>query len=113
MGESKEEKKTMTGMKVKFLTADPSSNKLLVVPMDLETRKALPIWIGPFQAKAIAPRLKRTSVNRPLTHDLIRNMIQALNYQISRFVISDLYIKAEKRELAIDSRPSDPTAKGA
>jgi bifunctional DNase/RNase len=58
VGESKEEKKTMTRVKVKFLAADPSSNKLSVVLMDLENRKALPIWIGPFEANAIAPRLK-------------------------------------------------------
>ena len=87
--------------------------------MDLENKNALPIWIGPFEANAIALKLKKLSSPRPLTHDLLRNIIHALNYQISRVVVNDLrentyyaliYIKTEEREVIIDSRPSDAVA---
>ena len=106
-------------MEVKFVRLDPSSNKCVVLLTDLENKNALPIWIGPFEATAIALKLEKASIHRPLTHDLIRNVIQALNYRISRVVVNDLrentyyaliYIKAEKGEVGIDSRPSDAIA---
>jgi len=106
-------------MKVKFLTFDPSSNGFVVFLVDGENRHALPIWIGPFEANAIALKLKKASSPRPLTHDLIRNLIDALNGKISHVVVNDLkentyygliYIEAKKGELVIDSRPSDAIA---
>jgi bifunctional DNase/RNase len=106
-------------MKVKFLTFDPSSNGFVVFLVDGENRYALPIWIGPFEANAIALKLKKASSPRPLTHDLIRNLIDALNGKISHVVVNDLkentyygliYIEAKKGELVIDSRPSDAIA---
>jgi len=106
-------------MKVKFLTFDPSSNGFVVFLVDGENRHALPIWIGPFEANAIALKLKKSSSPRPLTHDLIRNLIDALNGKISHVVVNDLkentyygliYIEAKKGELVIDSRPSDAIA---
>ena len=109
----------MIEMKVKSVILDPSSSESLVLLMDLENKKALPIWIGPFEATAIALKLEKTSSRRPLTHDLLRNVIQALNCQISRVVVNDLrgntyfaliYIKTDKGEMVIDSRPSDAIA---
>jgi bifunctional DNase/RNase len=106
-------------MKVKFLTFDPSSNGFVVFLVDGENKHALPIWIGPFEANAIALKLKKASPPRPLTHDLIRNLIDALNGKISHVVVNDLkentyygliYIEAKKGELVIDSRPSDAIA---
>ena len=106
-------------MKVKFLTFDPSSNGFVVFLVDGENKHALPIWIGPFEANAIALKLKKASSPRPLTHDLIRNLIDALNGKISHVVVNDLkentyygliYIEAKKGELVIDSRPSDAIA---
>ncbi len=106
-------------MKVKFLTFDPSSNAFVVFLVDGENKHALPIWIGPFEANAIALRLKKASSQRPLTHDLIRNLIDSLNCKISHVVVNDLkentyygtiYIEAKKGELVIDSRPSDAIA---
>jgi bifunctional DNase/RNase len=103
-------------MKVKFVTLDPSSRKFLVLLMDLENKSALPIWVGQFEAIAIALKLEKAPLHRPLTHDLIRNVIQSLNCHINRVVVNDLrentyyaliYIKAEKGEVVIDSRPSD------
>jgi bifunctional DNase/RNase len=106
-------------MKVKFLTFDPSSNGFVVLLTDLENKQALPIWIGPFEANAIALKLKKASSHRPLSHDLIRNLIDVLDCKISHVVVSDLkentyfgliYIKSQENELAIDSRPSDAIA---
>ncbi len=106
-------------MKVKFLTFDPSSNAFVVFLVDGENKHALPIWIGPFEANAIALRLKKASSQRPLTHDLIRNLIDSLNCKISHVVVNDLkentyygsiYLEAKKGELVIDSRPSDAIA---
>ena len=111
--------KMMIEMKVKFLTFDPSSNGFVVFLVDAENKHALPIWIGPFEANAIALKLKKVSSHRPLTHDLIRNFIDALNCKISHVVVNDLkentyygliYIEAKKGELVIDSRPSDAIA---
>ncbi|MFB0508643.1 MAG: bifunctional nuclease family protein [Thermodesulfobacteriota bacterium] len=106
-------------MKVKFLTFDPSSNGFVVLLMDLENKHALPIWIGPFEANAIALKLKKASSHRPMTHDLIRNLIDVLDCKISHVVVTDLkentyygliYIKSQEDQLAIDSRPSDAIA---
>lgn len=106
-------------MKVKFLTFDPSSKGFVVLLMDLENKHALPIWIGPFEANAIALKLKKASSHRPLTHDLIRNLIDALDCKISHVVVNDLkentyygliYLKSQESQVAIDSRPSDAIA---
>ncbi len=106
-------------MKVKFLTFDPSSKGFVVLLMDVKSKHALPIWIGPFEANAIALKLKKASSHRPLTHDLIRNLIDVLDCKISHVVVSDLkentyygliYIRSQKSQVAIDSRPSDAIA---
>jgi len=80
-------------MKVKSLTLDPSSKAFVIFLSDLENKHALPIWIGPFEANAIALKLKGVASHRPMTHDLIRNILGVLN-----------------SEIAIDSRPSDAIA---
>ena len=110
-------------MKVKFLTFDSSSNGFVVLLVDLDNKHALPIWIGPFEANAIALKLKKASSHRPLTHDLIRNLIDAVDCKISHVVVNDLkentyygliYIKSQDKsqesQVAIDSRPSDAIA---
>ncbi|UCD72268.1 MAG: bifunctional nuclease family protein [Syntrophobacterales bacterium] len=111
--------KMLIEMKVKFLTFDPSSNGFVVFLVDGENKHALPIWIGPFEANAIALKLKKASSHRPLTHDLIRNLIDILDCKISHVVVNDLkentyygliYIEGKKGELVIDTRPSDAIA---
>lgn len=106
-------------MKVKLLTFDPSSNGFVVLLMDLDNKHALPIWIGPFEANAIALKLKKATSPRPLTHDLIRNLIETLNCTVSHVVVNDLkentyygliYLKTEESQFSIDSRPSDAIA---
>jgi bifunctional DNase/RNase len=87
--------------------------------MDLDNKHALPIWIGPFEANAIALKLKKATSPRPLTHDLIRNLIESLNCTVSHVVVNDLkentyygliYLKTEESQFFIDSRPSDAIA---
>jgi bifunctional DNase/RNase len=62
-------------MKVKFLTFDSTSNGFVVLLMDLPNKTGLPIWIGPFEANAIAMKLKKMDPHRPMTHDLIQYLV--------------------------------------
>ncbi len=106
-------------MKVKFLTFDPSSNGFVVLLSDLENRHALPIWIGPFEANAIALKLKDVYSHRPMTHDLIRNIVGLFQSEILKIEVIDLkdntyyaliHLKTAGKEMTIDSRPSDAIA---
>jgi len=106
-------------MKVKFLTFDPSSNGFVVLLSDLENTHALPIWIGPFEANAIALKLKEVYSHRPMTHDLIRNILKLFNSEIMKIEVMDLkdntyyahiHLKLKGKEMTIDSRPSDAIA---
>ncbi|NIS69201.1 MAG: bifunctional nuclease family protein [Proteobacteria bacterium] len=106
-------------MKVKFLTFDPSSNGFVVLLSDIKGRRALPIWIGPFEANAIALKLKNVYSHRPMTHDLIRNIVGVFNAEILKIEVMDLrdntyyaliHFKTEGKEVTIDSRPSDAIA---
>ena len=106
-------------MKVRGLTMDPKSNAFIVLLSDLENRHALPIWIGPFEANAIALKLSNTNLQRPQTHDLIGNILEAFDSEILKIEVMDLrdntyyaliHIITDGRELSIDSRPSDAIA---
>ena len=106
-------------MKVKFLTFDPSSNGFALLLSDLENKHALPIWIGPFEANAIAMKLKNVHSHRPMTHDLIRNILKVFHAEIAKIEVVDLrdytyyaliHIKVDGKEISIDSRPSDAIA---
>jgi hypothetical protein len=106
-------------MKVKLLTFDPSSNGFVVLLSDLESKHALPIWIGPFEANAIALKLKKVSSHRPMTHDLIRNILGLFNSQVVSIEVMDLkdntyyaliHLNTKGKEIVIDSRPSDAIA---
>ena len=68
----------MIEMKVKFLTFDSTSNGFVVLLMDLSNKTGLPIWIGPFEANAIAMKLKKMASQRPMTHDLIHSILSTL-----------------------------------
>ena len=106
-------------MKVKSLTVDPSSKAFVIFLSDLENQHALPIWIGPFEANAIALNLQGVAFHRPMTHDLIRDILGALNSEIVKIEVMDLrdntyyaliHVKAEGKEIAMDSRSSDAIA---
>ncbi len=106
-------------MKVKFLTFDSTSNGFVVLLMDLANKTGLPIWIGPFEANAIATKLKKMASQRPMTHDLIHNILATLGSQVIKIVVNDLrdntyygliYLNRKGEEIVVDSRPSDAIA---
>jgi hypothetical protein len=106
-------------MKVKFLTFDSTSNGFVVLLMDLPNKTGLPIWIGPFEANAIAMKLKKADPHRPMTHDLIRSILGTLESRVLKIVVNDLkentyyaliYLNRKGEEIVIDSRPSDAIA---
>ncbi len=106
-------------MKVKFLTFDSTSNGFVVLLMDLDNKTGLPIWIGPFEANAIAMKLKKIESHRPMTHDLIHRVLKTLDSQVMKIVVNDLkentyyaviHLNRRGEEILIDSRPSDAIA---
>jgi hypothetical protein len=106
-------------MKVKFLTFDSTSNGFVVLLMDLANKTGLPIWIGPFEANAIAMKLKKIGSQRPMTHDLIHSILNNLESKVIKIVVNDLkentyyaliYLDRKGDEIIIDSRPSDAIA---
>lgn len=109
----------MIEMKVTGLTIDPFTNMPIIILKDLEEKNALPIWIGLIEASAIATELEKIQLSRPMTHDLIRNILQALEVVVLRVEVNDLsdntfyariYLQGKGGELVIDSRPSDAIA---
>lgn len=106
-------------MKVKFLTFDSTSNGFVVLLMDLANKTGLPIWIGPFEANAIAMKLKKIASQRPMTHDLIHTLLTTLESRIDKIIVNDLkentyyaliHLNRRGEEIVIDSRPSDAIA---
>jgi hypothetical protein len=109
----------MIEVKIKDIAFDVGKNGATVLLTDLKGEKTLPIWIGLFEAKAIALELQQIRPQRPMTHDLISNIFRELHATITRIIITDLnenvyyaliYAKNAQGEIAIDSRPSDAIA---
>jgi uncharacterized protein len=106
-------------MSIKGLMLDPVSNSPIVVLKDDSEKFFLPIWVGIFEANAIALQLENVTTPRPMTHDLLRNTISELNAQVTRIVINDLRdstffaqigLLIGGRTLELDARPSDAIA---
>ena len=106
-------------MKVSGLTIDPITNTPIVILKDLQEKKAIPIWIGLFEASAIATELEKITFSRPMTHDLMHDILKALGVEITRVEICDLknntffaniHLIREGQSLVIDARPSDAIA---
>ena len=106
-------------MSIKGLMLDPISNSPIVILKDGEERIFLPIWVGIFEANAIALQLENIATPRPMTHDLLRNLIETMEGKVSRIIINDLrestfYARIDmvvgQRKLEIDARPSDAIA---
>ncbi|RPJ04395.1 MAG: bifunctional nuclease family protein [Deltaproteobacteria bacterium] len=106
-------------MKVKFLTFDATSNGFVVLLMDLSNKIGLPIWIGPFEANAIAMKLRKIASHRPMSHELIHSLLRSLDSQVAKIVVNDLkdntyyaliHLNRRGEEIVIDSRPSDAIA---
>lgn len=91
----------------------------VVILKEKESDRYLPIWIGPAEAEAIAVRLQEVNIARPLTHDLLRNVIDQLGARVNRVIVNDLandtfyariVLDVDGRTLEVDSRPSDAIA---
>ncbi|MEO5357402.1 MAG: bifunctional nuclease family protein [Nitrospirae bacterium YQR-1] len=106
-------------MKVDGLLFDPRSGMYILLLKALEGEETLPIWIGKPEADSIALALGRVATPRPLTHDLVKNLIDELKLSVARVVVREiidntyyatLYVTDGKNEKPIDSRPSDAVA---
>jgi uncharacterized protein len=106
-------------MKVSGLTIDPITNTPIVILKDLQESKAIPIWIGLFEASAIATELEKVVFPRPMTHDLFNECLKALNVSVNKIEILDIrnntffaniYLTREGCNYTIDARPSDAIA---
>jgi hypothetical protein len=106
-------------MTIKGLMVDPITNSPIVILRDKEGTKVLPIWVGLYEANAIALQIENVATPRPMTHDLLRNVIQDLNASVQKIVVCDLqentfyaliYLTVNGSTLAIDARPSDAIA---
>ncbi|UNC93439.1 bifunctional nuclease family protein [Candidatus Contubernalis alkaliaceticus] len=108
----------MLTMKVKDVVFDQTLGSVVLL-VDPEETKILPIWVGFFEAQAIAIGLHQVETPRPMTHDLMNNICQSLGAQVRKVVVSDvvegtyyalIYLKKEDQEIVADSRPSDAIA---
>jgi len=106
-------------MKVAGLTIDPLTNTPIVILKDLDEKKAIPIWIGLFEASAIATELEKITFSRPMTHDLIYELLKTLGVEVVKVEIHDLrnntffaniHLLKDKETMVVDSRPSDAIA---
>ena len=106
-------------MTIKGLMLDPITNTPIVILKDKEGDRVLPIWVGLFEANAIALQIENVATPRPMTHDLLRNIITDLDGRVDRIVVSDLkentfyavvHLTVRGERVAVDARPSDAIA---
>jgi bifunctional DNase/RNase len=106
-------------MTIKGLMVDPITNMPIIILRDQDGQKVLPIWVGVFEANAIALQMENVATPRPMTHDLLRNVISDLNATVQKVVVSDLkdntfyaliHLLLGGNQLAVDARPSDAIA---
>jgi uncharacterized protein len=106
-------------MTIKGLMVDPVTNMPIIILRDETGGRVLPIWVGIFEANAIALQIENITTPRPMTHDLLRNVIRDLNGTVQKIVVCDLkdntfyaliYVAIGEDVTAIDARPSDAIA---
>jgi uncharacterized protein len=106
-------------MTIKGLMVDPITNLPIIILRDKDGQRVLPIWVGVFEANAIALQIENVTTPRPMTHDLLRNVIHDLKAEIRKIVVSDLkentfyaliHLEINGEPLAVDARPSDAIA---
>jgi uncharacterized protein len=106
-------------VRIRGVMMDPATNMPIVVLKDVASESVMPIWVGIFEANAIAIEIEKMASPRPMTHDLARNLIQSLNASLDRVVITELrdntflavlWIKHENELITVDARPSDAIA---
>ena len=106
-------------MTIRGLLMDPVSNMPIVILKDVAGDNVLPIWVGVYEANAIALEMEKVSTPRPMTHDLIKNVLTGLDTHVHKVVVTELredtfyaviWMEREGRVVSIDSRPSDALA---
>lgn len=106
-------------MKVAGIVLDPYTNVPIVILRDMEEKTTVPIWIGLVEASAIAMELENITIQRPLTHDLIKNILGELKVDVVKIEVTDLkestyfaliHLNTKNGVVAVDSRPSDAIA---
>lgn len=106
-------------MKIRGLMMDPVTNMPIVVLKDVGGDTVLPIWVGVYEANAIALEIEKVTTPRPMTHDLIKNLLIGLDTHVHKIVVNELrddtffaviWMEREGRVISIDSRPSDALA---
>jgi uncharacterized protein len=106
-------------MKIRGLMMDPLSNSPIVVLKDVSGEGVLPIWVGIYEANAIALEIEKVTTPRPMTHDLIKNVLTGLDARVHKVVVNELrddtffaviWMEREGRVISVDSRPSDALA---
>jgi len=106
-------------MKIRGLMMDPVTNMPIVILKDMNGNAILPIWVGVYEANAIALEIEKVSTPRPMTHDLIKSLLLGLNTGMKKVVVSELkddtfyaviWLEKEGEIISVDSRPSDALA---
>src|SRR6266481_5200784 len=106
-------------MKIRGLMMDPVTNMPIVVLKDVQGQAILPIWVGVYEANAIALEIEKVQTPRPMTHDLLKNVLFGLNVRVQKVVVNDLredtfyaviWVERDGERMSIDSRPSDALA---
>ena len=106
-------------MKIRGLMMDPVTNMPIVILKDVNGTAVLPIWVGIYEANAIALEIEKVATPRPMTHDLLKNLLTGLDTHVSKVVVSDLrddtfyaliWLEKDGQVISIDSRPSDALA---
>jgi bifunctional DNase/RNase len=106
-------------VRIRGLMMDPSTNMPIVVLKDVGSDTVMPIWVGIFEANAIAIEIEKVSAPRPMTHDLTRNLLRNMNAQLEKIVITELrddtffavlWIRQDNELITMDARPSDAIA---
>ncbi|HXW13124.1 MAG TPA: bifunctional nuclease family protein [Terriglobia bacterium] len=106
-------------MKIRGLVMDPVTNMPIVILKDVGGNSVLPIWVGIYEANAIALEIEKVTTPRPMTHDLLKNLLLGLETQVQKVVVSELrddtfyaliWLERDGQMMSIDSRPSDALA---
>jgi bifunctional DNase/RNase len=106
-------------VRIRGLMMDPATNMPIIVLKDVASETVMPIWVGIFEANAIAIEIEKVASPRPMTHDLTRNLIRHLNGTLERVVITELkedtffavlWLKQGDEPMIVDARPSDAIA---
>jgi len=106
-------------MKIRGLMMDPVTQMPIVVLKDVQGQSVLPIWVGAYEANAIALEIEKVSTPRPMTHDLLKNVLLGLDVHVQKIVVNDLrddtffaliWVERDGELMSIDSRPSDALA---